>query len=440
MAAAGRYGTRQWSLGGGHDFGNDSRLGFNVGRLESDGFAPLLSSTEARGFANTTANLHGRFAASKRLTLRAQAWRASGRAEYLDFFASPLAQDFENSAYDLAADFRASDRWQARFGLSAALDETAQIESDDFVRTRRRGVDLQSDWQLSEHVQLTTGALLTRETIDAQVFGTPIDADVNVEQVFGELQYVRGRQRWSGTAAYVDHPSFGGHGVWNAEYVLGFGSGSRLLLAAGSAFHAPDASERFGFGGNPQLEPERSRQVEVGLRQQLGARHEWQLAAYRNEISDLINYVITDFVTFDGRNENVDRALIEGVELTYRYRGENWSLRAGASFNNPRDRGTDSRLLRRAREQFLLAAVKRWSRWEISADAQWQGERLDFGFPSPTVLGSYTLLNLGASFAVTNDWSLQLKLDNALDERYELVSGYRTARRSLTLATRYRFR
>jgi vitamin B12 transporter len=132
--------------------------------------------------------------------------------------------------------------------------------------------------------------------------------------------------------------------------------------------------------------------------------------------------------------------LIEGVELTYRYRGENWSLRAGASFNNPRDRGTDSRLLRRAREQFLLAAVKRWSRWEISADAQWQGERLDFGFPSPTVLGSYTLLNLGASFAVTNDWSLQLKLDNALDERYELVSGYRTARRSLTLATRYRFR
>ena len=37
-------------------------------------------------------------------------------------------------------------------------------------------------------------------------------------------------------------------------------------------------------------------------------------------------------------------------------------------------------------------------------------------------------------------WSVQLRLDNALDRDYELVSGYNTAGRSVTLAMRFHMR
>ena len=54
-------------------------------------------------------------------------------------------------------------------------------------------------------------------------------------------------------------------------------------------------------------------------------------------------------------------------------------------------------------------------------------------------LQPYTLLNLSARFAVNTHWSVQARLDNAFDEGYQLVNGYNSPRRSLTIASRYRF-
>ena len=101
---------------------------------------------------------------------------------------------------------------------------------------------------------------------------------------------------------------------------MSLGESTRIALSGGKAFRAPDATDRFGFGGNPDLQPEVSEQYELSLRQQLGEQHQLTLAAFDNEIEDLINYVITDFTTFEGSNQNIDRARIKGVELGYRSR------------------------------------------------------------------------------------------------------------------------
>ena len=69
--------------------------------------------------------------------------------------------------------------------------------------------------------------------------------------------------------AYTDHETFGGHATWNAELGVEAGAGGRVVASAGSGFRAPDATDLYGFGGNPALDPEESTSYEIGYRQRL---------------------------------------------------------------------------------------------------------------------------------------------------------------------------
>jgi len=59
---------------------------------------------------------------------------------------------------------------------------------------------------------------------------------------------------------------------------------------------------------------------------------------------------------------------------------------------------------------------------------------------APVTDGGYTLLGLHAKLVLSPAWSLTARLENVLDRRYELASGYNTAGRALFVATRFSFR
>lgn len=436
--STGRYGTRTVHGDGGMQSGARGNLGFSVSDTRSDGFPALAGSTDPRGYRNLSANLAGSYQASDALTLSARGWRARGNSEYSDFFAAPVDEDFTNAAYSLEARWQPSKARAARLTLSQAQDDIAQRQSSDYVRTHRNTLDAQTDWQVGPQ-QFTFGALLTRESAQALSFGLPFDVTTAVNMGYVQDQITYGPNAALLAVGYTQHQTFGHQLTWNAEYGRSFAPGTRVSLAAGSAFHAPDATDRYGFGGNPQLRPELSRQLELTLHQPLGSHHELWTSLFENRIDDLINYVVTDPLTFAGRNENIDRARIRGVEIGYRYQGARWRLRAEAAFNDPRDRDTGAPLLRRARSSWVVALERRSGRLELGANASRSGRRHDVGFPAAVALPPYTLLNLSAAFAFNARWSLQARLDNALDERYQLAYGYNSARRSLIVASRYRF-
>jgi vitamin B12 transporter len=308
------------------------------------------------------------------------------------------------------------------------------------VRTVRHALDLQSDWRLPARHELTAGALLTREDTTALAFGSGFDEDTAVDMFFLQDRWSRDAHDVLLAAGYTDHESFGGRMTWNAEYAVTLAARTRLSFAAGTAFHAPDATDRFGPGGNPALEPEESRQFELSVRQPLGAQQEIYLSAFRNDIDELVIFRIFDPLTFEGRNENVEQARIRGLEAGYRLTGQSWRLRAEAWLQDPRNRTTGERLLRRAREALTLSVQRAVGRTELGVDVLASGARRDFGFPAPVRLDPYVLVGFGARLAVTEQWSLQARLDNAFDERYELADGFNSPRRTVTLATRYRFR
>jgi len=144
---------------------------------------------------------------------------------------------------------------------------------------------------------------------------------------------VRRRQRIVGGGLRTHHQTFGNHATWNAEY--GYAAGSATLLTAGfgTAFRAPDSTDRYGFAGNPALKPESARNVELGLRQRLARHQTVTLSAFENRIDDLIQYVAMPTVDnpYNGVNENVDRARIRGAEAAWDYADPDWQAHLAAS-------------------------------------------------------------------------------------------------------------
>ncbi|MGD9597053.1 MAG: TonB-dependent receptor [Steroidobacteraceae bacterium] len=454
-ASGARYDTHAAGIDGGWRIGDAGGLGFGIDWRESAGFPTRTGATDDRGFENLTFNAAADYAPAETLSLRARAWRAAGNVGYATTvfdpvtFASSLApvdQDFENASYALESLWQPRARIDVRAALTRIEDRIDQQQNNagaatppyDFLRTARNGLELQTNLRLRASNELTLGALLAREDTASLSYGARYAERTRVDQFFVQDRHSQGRHSLVAALGLVDHEAFGSEATWNAEYGYTFPAATRVTLAAGRAFRAPDSTDRYGYGGNPDLAPEVSRQVELGIRQPIGARHSLYANAWRNDIDDLVEFVF-DPVTFNGRNENVGRARISGVELGYAYTGAVWHARVEATLQDPENRDTGEALLRRARESYVLAVERQAGRFALGADATYSTSRQDIAFPANVRLGGYALVNVTAQYAVTPRWTIQGRLDNAFDEDYTLVYGYNTAGRSLMIATRFAF-
>ena len=428
--------------------GDSFRFGVGGSYAESEGMPTFVDDDTDRGYRNVTGRAYAEIDATDTLTFRGRAFQASGRTEYSaqtfgDPPYEPVSQDFENSVYSFETDYHARDGLGVRATLSRMYDHIDQNQANfagtDFAHTRRDTVDLQADLAEFHDHAFSVGAQYADEKVDALSFGTGIDESTTVWQGFVQDQFEVGRLGSRLSLGFVDHESFGSEVTWNADFGMSFGRGTRVALSGGKAFRAPDATDRFGFGGNPDLQPEVSEQFELSVRQQLGEHHQLTLAAFDNRIRDLITYVITDFTTFEGSNQNIDRARIQGMELGYQFETEGWRASAGLTFQDPRDETTDERLLRRSREALVVAVERDVGRLDLGLDVAAYGNRKDFGFPENVTLDSYTLLNGTVRFRATDALTVQGRIENALDEDYTLAEGYRTEGRSYTIGVRYSF-
>jgi vitamin B12 transporter len=352
---------------------------------------------------------------------------------------TPADESFLNSstAFDAGGDLSAA--WHTKATLSHITDDLRQRQAPDFDYTSRNSLDWQNDLKLGPQA-LTFGAIVSRERTTSSLFGTQYDVSTHADTYYVEDQLDVDRSRAVLAFAHTQNSIYGHHNTWNAEYGVRLTDATLLTVGAGTAFRAPSSTDRFGYGGNPQLRPESSRNLELGLRSRIAGRHTLSLAAFDNRIDDLVNFVNDFNNPFGGENQNVDRARIRGVEGSYEYLGPDWQTRLEAIHQEPVNLGDGSWLLRRARNSYTLSSVRHFGPHELGLDLLQSGNRVDFGFPAPVHLGGYLLANLSARYALSGSWSVQARIENALDRRYELASGYNTSRRAAFLATRYAIR
>jgi len=434
-AGVGDYDSRQAGLSGGF---TTQHLEFELGAYWADsaGFPTRSDDSTDRGYDNLSTNAQLR-AAVGRAEVALRHWSAQGTTEYSDFYLTPVDQDYQDSTTALAVSWPVGTDAQVEVGGSRFEDRIEQNQSADFLKTVRYGTNVQADWRATATQSLAAGAMYSSEQASSESYGTAMRATTDTLNLFVQDSLAAGPHRGLVALGYTDHETAGNAWTWNLEYGYTFAAGTQLYGLVGSGFRAPDATDRYGFGGNPDLEPERSNNYEAGIRHRFQGRHSVSLAAFRNDIDDLIEFVTLSYDPFYGENRNVDRARIEGIEAAYEYDAAPWRVRLEAIHQDPRNLTSGEELYRRVSDSVTVTAQRRFGPVALGLDVLYAGERKDFGWPQPVTLDSYVLANLTASWQLTRALSVNGRIENLLNEQYELADTFNTPDRGLYVTVRY---
>jgi vitamin B12 transporter len=199
----------------------------------------------------------------------------------------------------------------------------------------------------------------------------------------------------------------------------------------GRAFRAPDATDRFGFGGNPDLDPELADEYQLGLRYKPGTRHSVEFELYANDIEDLIEF---DFLTF--ALVNIDAAEIRGAQLGYEYRGDTFTVRTELLRQRADNKTTGERLLRRAEESLTLSYAQNIGDHRLGVSVLASGDRQDFG---GVRLAGYVIANLTGQLTLSEAWQLNARIENVFDTEYQTAANFRMPERSAFIELKYRW-
>ena len=408
-------------------------LVFGIANVDTDGFPTRSDSDIDRAHHNTSLNLKADTAV-RGMTLAARYWAARGNTEYLDFFLAPLEQDFVNSAAALEVGTSFGEGWLSELVLSQTRDEITQLDNDDYVSTDRLVANWQNTLTMGSAHTVLAGVSVAEETTQSLSFGTFFEDTARIQEIYASDYIEVAGQRLLVSARHSHHDSFGSAFTWNIEPTLQITEGASLSLGLGTAYRAPDGTDRFGFGGNADLRPERARNAEIGLHFLLGEAR-LHASVFQNDIDELVEFVF-DPLTFEGGNINVGRARIRGLDISYELATPNWRWRAAMLVQNPENRMDGSTLARRARRSLSTSFARALSWGEFGLDILASESRRDSPF-SDTINAGYVLANATATLDLGQRMALRMRLENLLDSRYETAAGFNSPGRGLTLSLSY---
>lgn len=357
-------------------------------------------------------------------------------AQY-DGFAPKLDDRGLNRLGTLGASWSAqwSKAYSTRLSVSQSSQRYETLPSPYLSQTTLRNYLLQNEWREGNH--RLSAALERRED---HLVNAPIDRGRHQDALALGYGYSGGPHTLQLNLRHDRDSEFGGQTTGGVAYGYGFAPGWRVTAAAGTAFRVPTLYQRFSEYGQPGLQPEKSRNVELGLHWAQGAS-KLGLTAYRNRVTNLINFGAPGpCAGLFGCYENAGRAVLQGVTIAGAHRLGAVNLSGSLDLQQPKNQDTGLLLARRAQRLLKLAADTRVATgslsWTLGAEWQAVSHRWD-NAANTKRLGGYGLVNLYASTRIARQWDLLARIDNLGNKSYQLAGGYATPPRTLFVGLRW---
>ena len=327
-------------------------------------------------------------------------------------------------SYSVTSTNAITEQWQSVLRLSLAQDFY-----DDRAYGSQYG-SLQRTYSWQNNVQLTDNHHLS--TLLERVEERPWQGGGNANFAVTKRNTNAGALIYRGTLASIHHVQasvrqdhFSGYGnktTGSLAYQLDITPQWSAGVAGNTGFRSPTFVDLYNpWAPNPDLKPEKSRNVEFNLRYQTDSSS-LELVAYQNKIRDMI-------ALDSARNwtaYNLDRATVRGITLSGRHQFGDTGIHASADFVSPKDDGTGNLLVRRARTVYRAGIDHRFGSLSTGAEYQFVGKRYD-DVDNTSRLGSYGLVNLTAAYDFSSKVRLQARWNNVFDKTYSTAYGYRAA-------------
>lgn len=441
----GNQGTRKIEAGVSGAAGPEGAMDYSVGlaHARSDGFDAKASGShnpDDDGYRSTsaTARLGYRINAQHRIGANLLVSRLN--SGYDGFTYKPAAPDDDRNLSRLhtaGAHWAAqwSDSYSTRLSVNESLSRYETTPSPYLTETQLRGYLWQNDWRFGAH--RLSAALERREDQleNAALVGGTTRSRSQDALALG-YGFSAGAHTVQANLRHDSDSEFGGKGTGSLAYGYAFAPSWRATASAGTAFRAPTLYQRFSQYGDASLQPETSRNVELGMRYAHGTST-FSAVVYRNRVTNLINFAAggTCGQAF-GCYLNTGKAEYSGITLAGTYKIVGVQLHGSVDFQNPRDLDTGKLLRRRAKRHATLGADTVVAGWTLGAELQASGRRFEDA-ANKKALGGYTLFNLFASTRLARDYTLLARIDNAGDKNYETAATYATGGRQLYLGLKW---
>lgn len=309
----------------------------------------------------------------------------------------------------------------------------------DNFDTLRDTASMQADIALANGQLLSAGGDWQRDEVTSRTEFTVTRRDNTA--AFVEYQGQFGAHRLQASVRNDDNEQFGNHSTGSLGWGMALGGDFRLNATYGTGFKAPTFNDLyFPFGGNPNLEPEESKSLNLGIGQ-YATDWTWTFNVYQTRIDALTGY--DSFFNL----VQVDEARIRGAELTFATSIAGWDLSTQLSYVDPRadarltaegaDNPNHGNLLpRRAPRTGRIDLDRRFGAFRFGTTVSGASARYDDAANSVR-LGGYGTVDLRVEYAVNADWSLQARATNVFDRDYETIAWYNQPGREYGLSLRY---
>jgi vitamin B12 transporter len=460
---AGSYGTLASS---GELFGGDEALCYTLGfgQYRSDGFSAAGSQYEGNeekdGYRNLS--LYGKMGVSLRKNIDFKlSFRFTDAQSEIDNFGGDYGDDPNNEedfqSLILNGEARGlflNNRWESRIRAALSnnkrsynnpVDDLHPFDSDDGLY---KGGLIKMDWQnslfLHESNTLTFGLEHTRERGESVYHSMgmwgPFNSDYPEQNAHNTGIYVQDQVRLGGIffatvgGRWDTHSEAGSSFTYRAAPSFWLSStGTRLKASLGTGFKAPSLYQLYapatiyGPAGNTELEPEESMGWDAGIEQFFFENRLVLEAIYfNNRFTNLIDF------DFSIGYINMAEATTRGFELRVHARPvDNLTINAAYVNTHAKNEITGEKLLRRPKHKFTAhLAWRPTSRIDMTIELIHVGDREDnffVGYTSERVrVDAYTLLNTAASYRMLDYLQLFVRIDNMLNQEYEVIKGYGT--------------
>ncbi|CAM5188518.1 TonB-dependent receptor [Oligella ureolytica] len=364
----------------------------------------------------------------------------------MHFFNSYISGDYDDGEYDpvganvknrqqvygITSSNKITDWWYSTlrygFGKSSMFDNGPW--GDTLNNTYQNSFSWQNDFYITPEHIVSVFYEGYKERIGST---TQFDENKRNTNSFGAIYQgsFLGRHHLQASVRNDHYTDYGSRTTGSLAYDFDITDSITIGLAGNTGFRIPSfydmyAPLNWGFQGNPDLKPEKSRNIEAHLsfaNESTAA----SIRAFYTKYRDLIN--TWDTSSDPATTSNTEKATIRGISLTASHQFDvtrfgSTRVYAGADFMDAKDDITDKNLMRRARQVYRAGVEQSYGRFDVGAEFMHIGSRYD-DLANNTRLGGYGVVNLSAKVQLSKEFSAQVYWNNIFDKKYAPVHGYR---------------